>query len=410
MTIIILPLGAVGILALAILFLMGRHVYQIRRIPLQEQEREQLALEHAQQMEVERLELIRERQAHDLQLAGQRHTLELRMEWERHQLDKHLALTRISADQKGHYPYMVHPEQGYQALPNVNMRQLAAARQDEDTEDTGRAIPSLVRYEDVKASIPQGHALVGISERGLETREDSIRALVWVVGGSGVGKTNSVSLRVDDDYERGHRFLGIDPHAFKSDSLTNALRGYASRFLLPLAQRLEDINQVLDTFLIEFERRKAGGAWQYPITLVVDEVGSMVSDIDKEEPLESDVSRKLKTVARICGQESRGFQMVGIFISQDAAGLSWLRKRALMVLAHQVMMWSERILVCNNNTTIAREMDTWPIGRTLAYGMAFSSGPIVVQQPIFRSRIVEANIPNLADNPFTPGRTIVNAV
>lgn len=233
---------------------------------------------------------------------------------------------------------------------------------------------------------------------------------MWVVGGSGVGKTNTVSLRVDDDFERGHRFLAIDPHAFKSDSLTNALRGYASRFLLPIAQQAEDSNQVLDAFLAEFARRKAGGQWQYPITLIVDEVGSMVMDIDKDEQAESDVAKKLKMVARICGQESRGFQMYGIYISQDAAGLSWLRKRALMVLAHQVMMWSERILVCNNNTTIAREMDTWPIGRTLAYGMAFSSGPIVVQQPIFRPRIVEANRPDLVPNPFTPGRTIVNAV
>jgi|GEM_PF-5484767 len=179
---------------------------------------------------------------------------------------------------------------------------------------------------------------------------------------------------------------------------------------MPIAQKTEDINRVLDAFIGEFERRKAGGQWQYPITLIVDEVGSMVMDIDKDEQVESDVAKKLKMVARICGQESRGFEMVGIFISQDAAGLSWLRKRALMVLAHQVMMMSERLLVCNEDRAIAKQMDTWPKGRTLAYGIAFTEGPIVVQQPIFRPRIVEANIPNLAPNPFPQNSTIVTPV
>jgi hypothetical protein len=413
MTIFLIVAGSIGVLALAIAFLTGRHIYQVKRLPLREYDREQLAQEHAQEMEVERLLLIRERQAHDLQLAQQRHELELRMEWERHQLEKHLALTRVLPDAKGHYPYVIHPEQGYQALPNVNMRAIAQRSivEDEQAEsDTTQSIPSLIEYRDVRASIPAGHALVGISARGLETREDSVRALVWVVGGSGVGKTNSVSLRVDDDYERGHRFLGIDPHAFKADSLTRALHGYMARFLMPIAQKTEDINQVLDAFIGEFERRKNGGQWQYPITLLVDEVGSMVLDIDKDEQVESDVAKKLKMVARICGQESRGFEMVGIFISQDAAGLAWLRKRALMVLAHQVMMMSERLLVCNEDRAIAKQMDTWPKGRTLAYGIAFTEGPIVVQQPIFRPRIVEANIPNLAPNPLTQGSTIVTTV
>src|SRR5947209_3552946 len=103
MTVFLSVTGIIGVLALAIAFLIGRHIYQVKRIPLKTLEREQLALEHAQQMEVERLELIRERQAHDLQLAEQRHALELRMQWEDHQLQKHLALTRIPADAKQHY-------------------------------------------------------------------------------------------------------------------------------------------------------------------------------------------------------------------------------------------------------------------------------------------------------------------
>lgn len=173
--------------------------------------------------------------------------------------------------------------------------------------------------------------------------------------------------------------------------MTNSVKGYHSRFIMPIAQHMPDINDVLDAFLAEFFRRRDEGApREQAITILIDEVGSLVSDVDKSDELEVEVARKLKETARICGQEARGFNMGGIFISQDAAGLSWLRKRALMILAHQVTMWSERLLVCNNDAKIARAMDTWPKGRTLAYGIAFPEGPQVVQQPLFTAHTVEA--------------------
>lgn len=256
-------------------------------------------------------------------------------------------------------------------------------------------LPTQVRYEDIRRQIAPGQALVGISEKGIETRDRSIRALIWVVGGSGTGKTNSVSIRVEEDFQRGSMFLVIDPHAFKDDSLYNAVKGYSARFLAPMAQETADIIGVLDYFLEEFLRRKAGGKWQYPITILVDEVGSLTGYVETEE--EEELVKKLKEVARICGQESRGFDMCGVFISQDAAGLAWLRKRAIMVLAHQVTMWSERILVCNNDTKLARAMDNWPKGRTLVYGIAFTSGPLILQQPLFSpARMVDA------DKRYTP--------
>src|SRR2546421_8386863 len=121
MTIFLIVPGILGLLALVIAFLIGRHIYQVRRLPLRAEEREQAALEHAQEMEREKLQLLRERHEHDLQLAQERHALTLRMQWEKHELEKHLALTRIAPDAKGHYPYYVHPVNGIVALPNVNM-------------------------------------------------------------------------------------------------------------------------------------------------------------------------------------------------------------------------------------------------------------------------------------------------
>jgi len=267
-----------------------------------------------------------------------------------------------------------------------------------------KTLPTMVRYEEIRPQIPEDHALVGINETGVVTRQRAIKALLWIVGGSGTGKTNSVSMRVEEDYQWGHHFLLIDPHWFKDDSLYNAIKGYSDRFIMPMASEPEDIVQVLDAFLNEFKRRKAGGKWDFPVTIIIDEVGSLVSDKPETE-VEEEMIAKIKQVARICGQESRGFEMTGMYISQDAAGLAWLRKRAIMVIAHQLLMMSERLLACNGNAEIARSMDEWPIGRTLIYGIGFKEGQKVYQQPAFAPRqavVVDAEPQQFFEAPTTP--------
>src|SRR5215469_14954415 len=338
-------------------------------------------------------------------------------EWHATELERRR--TQLEADERGNYPIYL-PRQPVPVPPLAfapgnppyagKARPSTKVTEEEPTAATGQSaqaqLPTYVRYEEIRPQIPHGRALVGVSGRGIETKEDSVRALVWIVGGSGTGKTNTVCIRVDDDDRRGHRFLVIDPHRFKKDSLYHAIKGYASQFLLPVAMEPEDVLATLNAFLQEFERRKAGGSWSYPVTIIVDEVGSLVLDVDKDNPVEANVAARLKEVARVCGQEARGFDMGGIFISQDAAGLAWLRKRALMVLAHQVTMWSERLLVCNQNTMIARDMDTWPVGRTLAYGIAFPEGQLVVQQPVFQPRVLEAGPSHrmIEQTAFQPGQ------
>jgi hypothetical protein len=271
---------------------------------------------------------------------------------------------------------------------------------DEDTVDADTPkrlpapLPTFVRYEDIVSKIPQDHALVGIDGSGIITRERAIKALLWIVGASGTGKTNTVCLRIHEDYEWGHDFILIDPHWFKDDSLYNAIKDtpYITRLLRPLAYETEDILDRLNFFLNEFKRRKAGGSWEHPITIIIDEVGSLVSD-KPETKEEEEMIAKIKQISRICGQESRGFEMTGVFISQDAAGLAWLRKRSILVIAHQLMMMSERLLACNDNAEIARAMDTWPIGRTVVYGIGLKEGQRVVQQPALKARVVESDVP-----------------
>jgi hypothetical protein len=249
-------------------------------------------------------------------------------------------------------------------------------------------IPQSVRYEDIRFQIPKDHALIGVAEGGMvHTLEKEVKGLVWIPGSSGAGKSNTTGLRVEEDYERGHRFLGIDPHFFKDDSLSNLVRGYMDRFMEPIAHSSEDILHMLNLFIAEVDRRKTGGAC-WPLTLLYDEIGSQVSDKPEDE-IEKQIIEKTKKVIRLAGQETRGFNMNVIAISQDAAGLAFLRKRALLVLGHKTVMMSERELVCNGRTDIARQMDLWPVGRTVVYGVAVA-GVLVRQQPLMTAKTVSS--------------------
>jgi hypothetical protein len=268
----------------------------------------------------------------------------------------------------------------------TNYRQQLSAPQEEETEDDDESpvqsdLPRLVYYDAIRHLIPAGHTLIGaLSPTRIETRDSGVRACLWIVGGSGTGKTTTCSIRVHESSEWGYMFVGVDPHAYKEDSLTNAIKPYASRFLLPIAQDEEDIDDVLDFFLDHFYRRRdRGEKWTIRICILIDEMGALTASPETDKEIAR--ARKIKEIVRICGQEARNFGMSGIFMSQDAAGLAWLRKRATLVFAHQLAQMSERKIACNENVTIAREMDNWPKGRTYVYGIDFT--PIVVQQPLF---------------------------
>jgi len=264
-------------------------------------------------------------------------------------------------------------------LSNLHMIQSGA--QDEN-EPLQLPLPTQVRYEDIRHQIPQGHVLVGIGPNGVETKESAVGACVWIVGLSGTGKTSTTVLRVEERATTGHKFLAIDPHWFKPDSLTNAISGYAERFVHPPARDSKEALTVLNLFLAEFNGRKAGHIpqpWQ-PMTLLVDEVNALM---DAQSDEEKEIKELLPTIARICGQEARNFMMGGIFISQQATLLAWLRKVALMIIVHQLLMESEKKLALNGDTDVIESMKTWPIGRTYVYGVGFNDGPRTVQQPYF---------------------------
>jgi hypothetical protein len=180
--------------------------------------------------------------------------------------------------------------------------------------------------------------------------------------------------------------MGVDPHWFKDDSLTNAIVGYSERFIMPIARDVKEALVVLKSFLAEFKARKAGDVEKpfKKLTLIVDEVNSFFDPTDDED--EKEVQTLIKTISRICGQEARNFNMGGIFISQKATGLYWLRDVALLVVVHKLIMESQQKLATNlKDTTFFEEMRVWPKGRTYVYGAGLEEGEgcITLQQPFF---------------------------
>jgi hypothetical protein len=284
------------------------------------------------------------------------------------------------------------------------------------------ALPTNISYEEVRAMVPNGHFLVGVAAGGrVLTKERAVGACVWIVGLSGTGKTSTTVLRVEERAALGAGFLGVDPHWFKDDSLFHAIYEledketggvspgpYQHLFLRPMACTASEQLAVLKLFLGEFNARKSGrrpkDQWR-PVYLLVDEVGAL---IDPTTPEEEEIKTLLPTIARVCGQEARNFMMGGIFISQQATGLAWLRKMALMIFVHQLLMESEKLLAVNNNKEVAKDMERWPVGRTFVYGVGFNeTGPVTVQQPYFK-KAAAADAPEIGDGDLEENRFTVH--
>lgn len=258
------------------------------------------------------------------------------------------------------------------------------ARSDQDALPSGErlalppgALPTNVTYEAISDRVPAGHALLGVSSSGVETCDFSQLMTMWICGGSNTGKSNTVGIKIEEAIRNGRnlKIICIDYHARKSDSLYNKIKEYESRFLCPVASDEEAALKVLRFFLTEFTRRREAGTGEQDILLVIDEVPAVL-DSDNEE-----ITKLLKRIARICGRESRGFGMFGWFISQNAVGLAWLRNTVLTVIAHKMNMLNEALLASNQHQDIARDMENWPRGRVVVYGLNFQ-GIKVLQMPL----------------------------
>lgn len=238
------------------------------------------------------------------------------------------------------------------------------------------SIPAVVRYEEVEEDVPADMSLLGIhpDDGSLELTDWEKLKMLWVVGSSSSGKSNTVSGKVLEAVRHGARLLVVDPHAVKEDSLARKLAPFESAFLCPVASKEDEILAVFNAFITEFKQRLEGKACTPRIVLICDEVNHMARRDALKAPL--------REVVEICGEESRGFGMYGWFVSQKCAHLKWLRDSAITVIAHALTRYEEAKLACNDDSAAAKRLINFKVGRTYIYGVDFDA-PMELQQPLY---------------------------
>jgi hypothetical protein len=270
-------------------------------------------------------------------------------------------------------------------------------------------IPAVVMYSSVSGEVPDELSLLGIHpESGqLEIVSPENLKTAWFVGGSNMGKTNTVYGKVGDAKRWGARMIFCDNHAYKPDSLTNKLKDFHGSLLIPIAQTDEDIKRAVIMFLKEFHARRDGLKTAYEKWLIVcDEVnatGNHVVQLTAEEELwlyerygykvengRIKLMVLFKFLAETCGYEARGFDMFGYFISQKVAGLAWLRNAMMTVFVHGLLTYSEALLAANNKRKNAELVMKFKKGRVLVYGYEIEE--MILQQPLYEMNVVESTI------------------
>lgn len=284
---------------------------------------------------------------------------------------------------------------------HIHKPELPAVEEQKQIE--GPPLPEYVRYEDVRYNVPHGHTLLGCQAGGrVETRPFKVLDTMWIVGGSKTGKTNDIVIKVEEGHNVGRRLVVVDPHKTKSDSLYNAIRGYERDFLLPVAHTRDEIKQAIAAFKEEAMRRIGGGSYREGWTLIVDEVGALTGVPGLRDDEQVEMYKLIAPIAKMCGEQLRGYDMSGWFISQSPIGLSWLANSAMTVFVHKMIKENQQKLATNSNTAVMDDMTNWPRGRVFCYGLDIQ-GEYLLQQPVITSRIVESFVseplPDLAPNP-----------
>jgi len=281
-------LGSVALsvgLFLAALAVLGA-IYGLMRLWLDLLARRQrLRLEreahvHAQQLEAEQSvaqqQLARQRFDHDAWLA--RREFELR---------QHLALTRAEADELGNYPYLLQPGAEVTRLAPGNpayaprlIREPARTAQGREPEQEMPPVVDPTAVPTLGEQLARGETLPDEAESILGYDASGARRGPWnklhsffVAGGSGSGKSSTVSYYAALAVLHRARLLIVDPDAGEEESLTRRLAPLAPFFLAPVGDTPEHAARV-----VEIARQELESPGEYPVVWITDEFTTIVRD------------------------------------------------------------------------------------------------------------------------------------
>ena len=276
---------AIG-LFLALLALLGT-IYGLIRLWLDIQTRRQrLRLDRETHAHAHKLE--EQRYAAEQRLARQRFDHEVLLSRREFELRQHLALTQVQADDLGNYPYLLQSAGEVTLLPPGNSAyaprliresaQLAHQRKEGEPElpsvGVPRQVPTLAEQVARGETRPdEAESILGYDSQGPRRGPWNKLHSFFVVGGSGSGKSSTVSYYAALAVLHRARLLVIDPDAEEEESLTRRLAPLAPFFLAPVGDSPEKAARVLSIARQELESPSA-----YPVVWITDEFTTIVRD------------------------------------------------------------------------------------------------------------------------------------
>src|SRR5215469_421480 len=233
-----------------------------------------------------------------LALLAQQQALEI--ERETHELNRFLALTRVAPDTIGNYPALIDiPQERITVLPPGNFMQpvpnnyaprieyhypkdgfsmVTEAEEQPPLELPAPRVPTLAEQLQRLETVPyEGESILGYHADGTPRKGQWQKLHSFsVFGGSGSGKSSTVSYYTALAVLHAARLLVIDPDAEEDDSISKRLAGLAFALLCPIGDTPQRAAKVLE--VVERELATPG---DYPVVWITDEFSSIMRQGEK---------------------------------------------------------------------------------------------------------------------------------
>jgi Helicase HerA, central domain len=296
MIFIAIPVGTIALIGLAVLFLMGRHIYQVKRLPIEEARREWEAAEHAQQ-----LELLRHEKERDLQ------EREMILRERRFEIQAHLALTRLQPTAHG-YPFLL-PTAPLAYEPVLFPHSFHATRVIEEKQPEVLPeqvlLPGPCDFADIlELWRPTPQSILLALAPGGERITVPLKALchVALAGATGLGKSVLMRLLLSQLIYVNAQVILADPHFAPIDPESGEdWRPIADRLCMEPAVSYAAIKDTLrwlttDELPKRLEKRRQGEPVGTPYFLAMDELPAIVKHVPEAPEYMGDLLREGRKV------------------------------------------------------------------------------------------------------------------